>query len=145
MIPKFRRDGMLPRGTHAAEWPEFLERFGQTETRKRLSAGLLQAVHLLKPAGCRLIYVDGSFVSAKPEPGDFDVCWDITGVDANLVPAVFFDFQAGRANQKAQFSGEFFPAQLPEGLSGRTFLEFFQRDRDGKPKGLIVLDLERLP
>ena len=74
MIRKFRRDGMLPRGVHTAEWPEFLGRFGQTETRRGLIAGLLRALRLLKAAGCRLAYVDGSFVSVKPEPGDLDVC-----------------------------------------------------------------------
>ena len=142
MIPELRRDGMLPRGRHAAEWPEFLARFGQTPTRERLCLGLLDALRLLQAAGCRLAYVDGSFASAKPEPGDFDVCWDITGVDADLVPPVFFEFGAGRAAQKAEFGGEFFPAQLPEGLSGRTFLDFFQRDRDGRPKGIVALDLE---
>ena len=120
-------------------------RFGQTPTRERLCLGLLEALRLLQAAGCRLAYVDGSFASAKPEPGDFDVCWDITGVDADLVPPVFFEFGADRAAQKAQFGGEFFPAQLPEGLSGRTFLDFFQRDRDGGPKGIVALDLESLP
>ena len=145
MIPKFRKDGMLPRGKHAAEWPELFAWFGQTPTRERLCLCLLEALRLLQAAGCRLAYVDGSFVSVKPEPGDFDVCWDLAGVDVNLVPPVFFEFGAGRAAQKAQFGGEFFPAQLPEGLSGRTFLDFFQRDRDGRPKGIVVLNLERLP
>jgi hypothetical protein len=35
---------------------------------------------------------------------------------------------------------------LPEGGSGRTFLEFFQTDKNsGDPKGIIALDLRRLP
>ena len=145
MIPAFRQDGQLPRGRHTAQWLDFRLRYGQSQTRKRLCAGLPGALHLLKFAGCRLAYIDGSFVSAKPEPGDFDVCWDVTSVDTDLVPAIFFDFSAGRAAQKAEFAGEFFPAQLPEGLSGRTFLDFFQRDRDGQPKGIVALDLESLP
>lgn len=145
MIPEFRQDGQLPRGRHPAEWPEFIVRFGQTQTRERLCEGLLDALRLLRSAGCQQAYVDGSFASAKPEPGDFDVCWDITDIDADLVPAVFFEFRDGRAAQKAQFGGEFFPAQLPEGLSGQTYLDFFQRDRDGRPKGIIALGLEDLP
>ena len=37
-----------------------------------------------------------------------------------------------------------FPAQLPNGTSGKTFLEFFQTDkRTGEPKGIIALDLRR--
>jgi hypothetical protein len=92
------------------------------------------------------VYVDGSFVTAKPQPDDFDACWDIHGVDPNALDPVFFDFANHRAAQKARFLGEFFPAQLPEGGSGRTFLEFFQADKNsGDPKGIIALDLRRLP
>ena len=41
--------------------------------------------------------------------------------------------------------GEFFPAQFPEGASGKTFLEFFQTDKDsGNPKGIVAIDVKRL-
>ena len=37
-----------------------------------------------------------------------------------------------------------FPAQLPNGTSGKTFLEFFQTEkRTDEPKGIIALDLRR--
>lgn len=51
--------------------------FGQTPRREQLLIGLLTAIRLLKLARCRTVYVDGSFVTAKPAPGDFDACWDI--------------------------------------------------------------------
>src|SRR2546425_628399 len=35
-------------------------------------------------------------------------------------------FSRGRAAQKQRFLGELFPAQLPEGATGRAFLDFFQ-------------------
>jgi hypothetical protein len=109
-------------------------------------AGFRQGIQQLKAAGCGTVYVDGSFVTAKPQPDDFDACWDIHGVDPNALDPVFFDFANHRAAQKARFLGEFFPAQLPEGGSGRTFLEFFQTDKNsGDPKGIIALDLRRLP
>lgn len=107
--------------------------------------GLGMALHMLKLAGCGTVYVDGSFVTTKPAPGDFDVCWDVDGVAVELIPPLFFNFDADRAAQKAQFGGEFFPAQLPEGESGVLFLDFFQRDRDGRLKGIVALDLESLP
>ena len=135
MIPEFRRDGQLPAGIHLAEWTEFQQRFGQMPRRE----------HLLKPAGCQAVYIDGSFVTTKPEPGDFDACWDITGIEADLVAPIFFDFANGRAAQKEQFGGEFFPAQLPEGDTGRNWLDFFQQDREGHPKGIVVLGLESIP
>jgi hypothetical protein len=145
MIPEFRQDGALPAGRHWAEWEEFVQRFGQTPHRERLLAGLREAIHQLKVAGCRTVYVDGTFVTTKQQPGDFDACWDITGVDAEKVDAVFFEFANGRAAQKARFGGEFFPAQLPEGGTGLDWLEFFQQDRNGQHKGIVAVELESVP
>ena len=145
MVPAFRRDGVLPPGVHSAEWPEFEQRFGQTPHRERLLAGLLRAARLLKLAGCHTLYVDGSFITTKGEPGDFDACWDLDGVEIDLLAPIFFDLANQRAAQKAQFGGELFPAQLPEGATGRSWLEFFQRDRDGRYKGIVALDLESVP
>ena len=118
--------------------------FGFTARRARLLAGLKEALGLLRPAGCRRVYVDGSFVTAKPYPMDFDVCWAIAGVDPERLDPVFLDFSNSRAKQKARFGGEFFPAELPEGITGKTFLEFFQTDKEtGAPKGIVGLDLRR--
>jgi hypothetical protein len=97
----------------------------------------------LKKAGSRRVYIDGSFVTAKPEPGDYDACWDIDGVDVEGLDSVFLDFSGGRAAQKRKYFGEFFPAQMPEGASGRAFLEFFQTDKEtGRPKGIVGLNLQ---
>jgi hypothetical protein len=146
MIPAFQPDGNLPPGIHWLEWTEMEARFGQTAYRRSILAGFRDGIQQLKAAGCQSVYVDGSFVTAKPQPGDFDACWDVSGVDPNVLDPVFFDFSNHRAAQKARFLGEFFPAQLPEGGSGRTFLEFFQADKDsGDPKGIVALDLRRLP
>jgi len=143
MIPQFTADGLLPQGVHPATLEEVLERFGDNERRQQLLRGLSEALHLLRSAGCRRIYINGSFVTAKERPNDIDVCWDINGVDPDALDPVFFDFDDGRAAQKARFGVEFFPAQIPEGLTGKTFLEFFQIDKQtGEPKGILVLELD---
>ena len=49
------------------------------------------------------------------------------------------DFEAGRAR------GEFFPADWSVQPDGTTFLDYFQRDRTGQPKGIIAIDLGGLP
>ena len=99
---------------------------------------------MLRAAGCRLIYLDGSFVTSKPEPGDFDACWGIEGVEVEKLDPIFLDFSDGRARQKERFLGEFFPADIPEGLTGKTFLEFFQTDKEsGEPKGIVAIDIGR--
>ena len=93
----------------------------------------------LRRAGCRRIFLDGSFVTAKPIPADFDACWDSMGVDPTQLDSVLLDFSAGRKKQKACFHGEFFPANaITE--SKHPFLDYFQVDRDtGKAKGIICL------
>jgi hypothetical protein len=42
----------------------------------------------LKAAGCRTIYIDGSFVTSKQKPGDFDACWEDNGVDIKYLESI---------------------------------------------------------
>jgi len=119
-------------------------RYGTNPHRRRLLEGLREVLEILARAGCEKAYLDGSFVTSKDFPGDFDMCWDVRGVDPTKLEPVFFDFTDRRSAQKRRFMGEFFPAQLPEGSSGRTFLEFFQIDPSGIGlKGIVAIDLER--
>lgn len=60
-------------------------------------AGMLEALRLLTVAGCVRAYIDGSFVTVKEEPGDFDACWDAEGVDFDLVDERLLTFDRGRA------------------------------------------------
>jgi hypothetical protein len=71
-----------------------------------------------------MVYLDGSFVTIKSEPGGYDACRDIEGVNVKRLDPVFLDFSKGRVAQKRKYLGGFFPAQMPEGVSGRVFLEF---------------------
>jgi hypothetical protein len=112
--------------------------------RQELLAGSKRACEPLQQAGCQRIYTCGSFVTSKEFPGDFDACWEDDNVDfvklKELEP-VLLDFKNHRAAQKAKYGGELFPASSIASLDGKTFLEFFQQDRDGNPKGIIAIDL----
>jgi hypothetical protein len=144
MIPGWKTNSNLPAGVHFATWPEIEARLAFNPRRRRLYAGFREACELLRKAGCRLVYLDGSFVTAKKHPGDFDACWDIGHVDDAKLDSVFFDFSNGRAAQKRRFLGELFPAQLPEGATGSTFVEFFQVNKlTGAPKGVLAIRLSR--
>ncbi|HMV86438.1 MAG TPA: hypothetical protein PLD20_04295 [Blastocatellia bacterium] len=146
MIPDFDQSGNLPSGIHWADWLEFEKRFGTNPRRKVLLAGLKRATTVLRKAGCQTIFVDGSFVTAKALPGDFDACWSVEGVDPDLLDPVLLDFSNGRAAQKAKYGGEMFPAELIEGASGKPFLDFFQIDKNtGKLKGIVGLRLKAPP
>jgi hypothetical protein len=97
----------------------------------------------LASAGCPAVFLDGSFVTAKHFPADYDVCWETTGVDLvelrSKAPALL-SFVNQRALQKAYFLGEFFPANTIADTASpfRTFLEFFQQDKTtGMQKGIV--------
>jgi len=141
MIPKFVSIGsvwpVLPPGLYNATLREIEDRFCTNSHRKYLFEGFKKGVASLLCAGCNTIFLDGSFVSGKPYPRDFDVCWDPTGVDDKKLDPVLLDFSQNRRRQKQELNGEFFPASvLADGH--RTFVDFFQRDRHtGKAKGII--------
>jgi hypothetical protein len=145
-IPPFEDSGNLPPGIHETTWEEIVARFGGTDWRRELLAGLREALEILRGAGCRRVYVDGSFVTAKEAPGDFDACWERAGVDPGLLDPVLLDFSNVRAAQKERFRGELFPAEAGADPHGTRFLDYFQHDKlTGEPKGIIAIDLEELP
>lgn len=85
-------------------------------------------------------------MTTKEHPGDFDVCWDITGVDPNLIDPVLRIFDSGRMAQKTKYGGEFLPAQATEAGCGKAFLDFFMTTREtGGLKGIVAIDLEEVP
>jgi hypothetical protein len=143
MIPWFGQDGNLPPTIHQANWEEFLAAFAFNTYRRVLAKGLRCALDNLQNAGCSLVYVDGSYVTSKDMPGDYDACWDISGVDLKKLDPVFFDFSNKRREQKRKYYGELFPANfLACCITGRTYLDFFQIDKHtGDPKGIVALTL----
>jgi hypothetical protein len=145
MIPDFDENGNLPPGVHWAEWEEFKERFGYNRRRVLLISGLEMAIQDLQAAGCRVIYINGSFTTSKSDPGDFDGCYDNETVDNNYLrvnaPRLFNHYD--RAGMKARYKGEIFPSDQPVGNYGENSFEFFQTDRGKNKKGIIAIDLMR--
>ena len=142
MIPSFEESGLLPVGIHRASWEQFFDRFAITVWRRRLATGVRAVLEELKAAGCLTVYVDGSFVSAKEIPNDFDACWEETGVDPTVLDPVLLTFDPGRFTQKAKYLGELFPASAIASGDGFSFLDFFQTDTEtGGRKGIIAIDL----
>lgn len=141
MIPDFEDIGaaweVLKPGIYDATLGEIKDRFTANEKRRVLYEGLLKGCDALKSAGCSIVYLDGSFITAKPLPNDFDACWDPSGVDPVKIDPVLLDFNDRRKKQKQKFGGEFFPSSAKaDGF--RTFVDYFRNDKDtGKEKGII--------
>jgi hypothetical protein len=145
VIPEFDENGNLPPGVHFCEWEEFVDRFGTNDLRLRLMRGLRMAMEQLKASGCRTIYINGSFVTTKLDPADFDACWEPEDVDYDYLrknaPRLLNHWD--RSAQKSKYKGEIFRLDQPVGDYGLNSIEFFQRDRTLNPKGIIAIDLFR--
>ena len=137
---------VLPEGLHLARLDDVLAIFATNPWRRLLFDGLVDGLRILALAGCARVFLDGSFVTGKPNPRDFDACWDPAGIDPGRLDPVFRDFSHQRAAQKARFKGEFFPSSLLCADVGKSFLEFFQTDQhSGKKKGIVVIELNAEP
>lgn len=145
MIPNFDENNNLPVGIHSATWQEICDRYGYTVYRRKLLEGLKQGLLDLKSVGCEIAYLDGSFVTSKERPEDFDVCYKDDDV---FLDALWFHFptlyEFGGKTQKGKYSGEFFPASA-YAKERMNFLKFFQNDKyTDEKKGIIAINLLEL-
>jgi hypothetical protein len=132
---------VLPPGIHWATMKEITAAFAYNERRRHLLEGFDRAISNLRGAGCSSAYLDGSFVTGKPDPGDFDGCWDPLGVIAAKLDPVLLVFDNKRAAQKAKYFGEMFPTTAPATRS-KLYIDFFQEDKfTSKPKGIVGIKL----
>jgi hypothetical protein len=123
---------------------EIENHFGTNPHRLYLLSGFKRGAQALAKAGCRILYLDGSFVTDKEFPSDYDVCWEEIGVVLAHLDPVLQVFGNKRAAQKAKYFGEYFPAHGPAENDPpfRIFFDFFQTDKDtGQPKGIIAINL----
>jgi len=147
MLPALSPEGLLPPGIYIATLPEIRATFAGNQPRLQIFAGLGRAASALQLAGCRRLWVDGSFVTSKPVPGDWDGCWDPAGVDPQQLDPQFIDFSPqGRARIKVKYMADLFPSSWIEASKSRSFLDYFQVDKTtGLPKGVIQLNLGGTP
>ncbi len=136
LIPPFDVRGNLPPGVHRARWEEILDTFGGNAWRRDLLDSVERVARELRRAGCRYVWLDGSFVTDKEFPGDFDLCYDVATTDLDVLDPTVLD----RATAKEMYGGDILPTHpsLP-------LIDFFQTDRDGHSKGIVEIDLGSLP
>lgn len=145
MVLIYQEDGNLQAGISDFSIEEAKTEYCINQKRSKLFSGLELAAGHLRDCGCKTIYLDGSFVTTKEFPNDFDACWDETGVNLarlySLHP-VFFEFRNGREDQKRIYGGELFPSKFSAVANPVVwYINFFQRDKEGNPKGIIALKL----
>ena len=138
MMPPFDENGNLPPGVYLATLVEIGAHFAITPHRKRLFSRLRAVAENLKAANCQTLYLNGSFITNKEEPGDFDACWEPLGVNQNLDPILLTD----RTARKGKYLGDIYP-RIPELTEGLDHLKAWQLDRDDNIKGIIIIDLRK--
>src|SRR5208283_1248909 len=110
MIAAFRSDGYLPNGLHLADEAEAVFRFGSTTPRRRrLVLRLRNWLVLARHIGARRFLIDGSFVTAKPDPDD---------LDAVVLLPLDFAVQVERGSESAMEMEQMLLTRHPEELFG---------------------------
>lgn len=143
-IPAFRADGWLPVGHHPATWEEVTIVFGGPEStrRARLTAQLLalrDALRAHRVVGSLLL--DGSYISMKLEPGDFDVLL-IAPADIqnrkDIEPPLADLLDTERAEKQRGYSIFYIPSDSPVVEQLRSLWDYA---KDGTPKGVVEVSL----
>jgi hypothetical protein len=138
-LPEFLPNDLLPPGLYVATLDEIEIRFSQTPRRRELFARLNHFVTLAQSVGAIRLFVNGSYVTTKSDPGDVDVVIWLTETFLNLLSA-----EDDRALELQQM----FLTRIPKEAfavfdqSGwDDWIEFFSFTRAGDQKGIVEIRL----
>ncbi len=133
--------GYLPPGQYDAAWDEIVSTYGYNLRRLVLLQGLRAVLDNLAVAQCTRAYLNGSFVTAKATPGDFDMCFEPVGVNQAILDPIFkMVGPSRRILQRAKYRGEIASARAAADRHGTLYVNYFQRDIVGRAKGILILD-----
>ena len=146
-IPALNEHGWLPDGIHDCELAEIKARFGSfqgNDRRPQLFAKLEAFCAEARTAGLvRSIFVDGSFVTAEPQPNDIDLILVVPETHdfaADLSPVEYNVLSKRRVRRRHGFD-------LLVAAAGsdqlRRYVWFFQQIRfePGRAKGILRICL----
>ena len=138
--PEFDHNGDLPVGIHEATLDEVLQHFGTGTVQRRLIGQRLERIYRLvsNTGQVARFVVFGSFVTAKPDPGDVDIFMLMEdSFDSNQVggeAAIIFDHLAV---QNLEGASVFWIRQLAAIDGDQEALEHWQIKRDKTRRGIV--------
>jgi hypothetical protein len=140
MIPRFvnqigHSDQVLPSGLHFVSLREFRDVFAFNRKRLWLFDGL-------KAACCARIFIGGSYVTSKPDPGDYDACWDPVGVGADLEPVLYDENML--LERRERYRGDLLIGGCDPGPSGQWFRYLSKDKTTGEERGMVGIKLRLL-
>jgi len=139
MIPDFNKHGNLPAGIYKESIDGIEKRFG-LNSKKRIS--LFKNFHnfleLIIPfkTNIKQIILDGSFVTAKENPGDID-CIILIKNNTRFTPEIVDKL----VSAKKLYNIHLFIREERNIKKYKKLLDLFSKDRDLKPKGVIEVIL----
>lgn len=141
MIPNFHDGLNLPGGLHPATLLEVTNHFGKSARRGQLCGALQKVLERAKDCHFRKVVLFGSFVSAKESPGDIDLFWTLApGTDTDSLTPSCREL-IDPAKSKERFQCDIFWCFDEQDQIGRM-AAMWGLDREGRKRGLVVIDLD---
>lgn len=133
---------LIPKGVHIKTFADIERMFTGNEKRKELFKDFMRWAREMKEAGCETVYLDGSFITKKVNPGDFDACWEVfTPVKSPTESLLLSPSREGIEWRKKQFKGDIFARY---DSFGDRVAHWQKDERTDELKGIIKLDLREL-
>ena len=139
MIPPFDQHGNLPAGIHVANIAEIRTRFAYNAKRKALFVQLQKVLSVLRANNCPEAHLNASYITSKKDPGDYDLCWEPTGIKASNE---IRNLLKNPDLLKEQFLGDIFP-RIPQPPYDLDHVTSWQMDIEGNAKGIIKIILRK--
>lgn len=145
-IPPLTAEGVLPPGVHPCSLDEIQQRFGsfqETDGRVQLYDALARYVDEARRTGLvRAVVVDGSFVTAKPDPGDIDLLVVLSEQlsDVDLPPFAYNVISRKKIRRMYPFDALI---AHDDGPAYREYVAFFAQVKavPGAVKGILRVEL----
>ena len=138
--PEFDDNGDLPLGIHQATLAEVLQHFGTSTVQRRLVGQRLERIYKLAYSTGQVarFVVFGSFVTAKPNPGDVDIFMLMEdSFDSNQVhgeTTIIFDHLV----VQNVLGASVFWIRRPAAINGeQEAIEHWQIKRDNTRRGIV--------
>jgi hypothetical protein len=132
-LPKFENSGQLPVGIHSCSGSEFIELFCSSDLRHQFIKPVSEIFDFAFARGAQYIFVGGSFITGKENPGDFDAV--IVFPNDSLIPS---------KTEKIVIEGLIFDilyASLENPKLIDTFIKLFSTTRHGQDTGIVQVNI----
>jgi hypothetical protein len=144
-LPKLTDKGFLPPGVYSTNVEDFTARFVTNEHRQAQWQRVEPMLSQLKAAGIDEVYAAGSFVSAKPKPGDIDLLVHTPSPLSSQASYTLDKLRGIEFGQTDSFAKRTYGAHLmtekaSAGVNGENF-KIFTLNRQDEPVGIVLLRL----